>query len=93
MYRIIIDKNVVKKAKKLLKPAQRKKLAKFIEALETNPYPKPPYDLKPVKGEKTEKTNTYRLRIGDYRIFYTVYWEEKVIIITDLKPRETAYKR
>ena len=93
MYKVIVDKNVIKKAKKLLKPAQRKKLAEFIETLKTNPYPKPPYDLKPIKGEKTKETNTYRLRIGDYRVFYTVYWDEKIIIVTDLKPRETAYKR
>ncbi len=93
MYTIIVDKAVAKKAKKYLKTAQRQKLAEFIEALKTNPYPKPPYDLKPVKGEKTRQTNTYRLRIGDYRLFYTVYWNEKVIIVTDLKPRETAYKR
>ena len=93
VYRVIVDRNVVKKAKKHLKPAQRKKLAEFINALKTNPYPKPPYDLKPVKGEKTSGTNTYRFRIGDYGVFYTVYWDEKVIVVTDLKPRETAYKR
>ena len=93
MYKVIVDKNVIKKARKLLKPAQRRKLAEFLEALKTNPYPKPPYDLKPVKGEKTRETNTYRLRIGDYRVFYTVYWDEKIIVVTDLKPRETAYKR
>ena len=92
MYRVIVDKSVVKRAKRYLKPAQRRKLAEFIDALKTNPYPKPPYDLKPVKGEKTEKTNTYRLRIGDYRVFYTVYWDDKVIVITDIKPRETAYR-
>ncbi|KUH32462.1 plasmid stabilization protein ParE [Thermococcus celericrescens] len=92
MYDVIVDRDVVKKAKRYLKPAQRRKLAEFIDALKTNPYPKPPYDLKPVRGEKTKKTNTYRLRIGDYRVFYTVYWDEKVIVVTDIKPRETAYR-
>ncbi|ASJ09266.1 plasmid stabilization protein ParE [Thermococcus siculi] len=92
MYTVIVDRSVVKKARKYLKPAQRSKLAEFIEALKENPYPKPPYDLKPVKGEKTKKTNTYRLRIGDYRVFYTVYWDEKVIVVTDLKQRESAYR-
>ncbi len=59
MYRVIVDKNVIKKAKKYLKPAQRRKLAEFLETLKTNPYPKPPYDLKPVKGSKTKETSTY----------------------------------
>ncbi|MDI3475015.1 MAG: mRNA interferase RelE/StbE [Thermococcaceae archaeon] len=92
MYTVIVDKDVVKKAKKYLHPSQRRKLAEFIEALKTNPYPKPPYDLKPVKGEKSKESNTYRLRIGDYRIFYTVYWEEKIIVVTDIRPRERAYR-
>jgi len=93
VYNVIVSKDVIKKAKKFLKAAQRRKLAEFIEALKANPYPKPPYDLKPVKGEKTKKTNTYRFRIGDYRVFYTVYWDEKIIIITDIQPRESAYKK
>ena len=92
MYDVIVDRDVVKKARKYLKPAQRRKLADFINALKTNPYPKPPYDLKPVRGEKTKATNTYRLRIGDYRVFYTVYWSERLIVVTDIKPRETAYR-
>ncbi|WP_297491077.1 type II toxin-antitoxin system RelE/ParE family toxin [Thermococcus sp.] len=93
MYTVIADKTVIKKARKYLRRAQRQKLAEFLETLRTNPYPKPPYDLKPVKGEKTKQTNTYRFRIGDYRLFYTVYWDEKIIIVTDLKPRETAYRK
>jgi len=92
LYRVIVDRSVVKKARKYLKPAQRRKLAEFLEVLKTNPYPKPPYDLKPVKGSKTKETNTYRFRIGDYRVFYTVYWDERLIIVTDIKPREGAYR-
>ena len=57
MYRVIIGKDVIKESKKILKPSQRKKLTEFFKALEENPFPKPPFDVKPVKGEKTEKTN------------------------------------
>jgi len=92
MYRVIISKDVIKKSKKILKPGQRRKLAEFLEALEENPFPKPLFDVKPVKGEKSEGTNTYRFRIGDYRVFYTVYWEENLIAVTDIEPREGAYK-
>ena len=93
MYRVIVSRDVVKKAKKLLKPSQRRKLAEFIEVLRENPYPKPPYDLKPVRGERSKGTNTYRLRIGDYRVFYTVYWGDRTIIVTDIRPRESAYRK
>lgn len=33
MYKVIVDKDVIKKAKKFLKPAQRKKLAEFIDMI------------------------------------------------------------
>ncbi len=72
MYKVIVSKDVIKKSKKFLKPSQRRKLAEFLKALEENPFPKPPFDVKPVKGEKSEGTNTYRFRIGNCRVFYTV---------------------
>jgi hypothetical protein len=32
------------------------------QALKEDPFPNPPYDVKPVKGKKAEKTNIYRFR-------------------------------
>ncbi|WP_258084405.1 type II toxin-antitoxin system RelE family toxin [Thermococcus thermotolerans] len=90
-YQVIISKDVVKNAKKYLKSGQRRKPAEFLKSLEENPFPKPPFDVKPVKGAKRGVTSTYRFRIGDYRLFYTVFWDEKIIIVTDLRPRERAY--
>ncbi len=34
-----------------------------------------------------------RLRIGDYRLFYIIDHERKLIIFFDIKPREKAYRR
>ncbi len=93
MYKVVINKDVIKKSKKFLKPSQRRKLAEFLKALEENPIPKPPYDVKPVKSERVKKSNTYRFRLGDYRVFYTIYWDENLIVVTDIKPRESAYER
>ncbi len=73
MYEVMINKDVIKKSKKILKPSQRRKLVEFLKALEENPFPKPPYDVKPVK-DRAERTNTYHFRLDDYRVFYTVYW-------------------
>jgi mRNA interferase RelE/StbE len=92
MYRVIVSKDVIKESKKVLKPSHRKKLAQFFETLKEDPFPNPPYDVKPVKGKKAEKTNIYRFGIGDYRVFYKVYWEENLIVVTDIKPRESAYR-
>ncbi len=91
-YRVIVSKDVVKNARKYLQEGQRKKLIEFLKSLEENPFPKPPFDVKPVKGSKGDHTNTYRFRVGNYRLFYTVYWEEKTIVVTDLRPRENAYR-
>ncbi|NJE75942.1 type II toxin-antitoxin system RelE/ParE family toxin [Thermococcus sp. ES12] len=91
-YRVVISRDVVKNARKYLKAGQRRKLAEFLKTLEENPFPKPPFDVKPVRGQKSGPSNVYRFRIGDYRLFYVVYWDEKMIVVTDLRPRESAYR-
>ncbi len=45
-------------------------------------------DILPVAGE----INVYRLRIGDYRVLFTVFWEERVITITRIAKRSVAYR-
>ncbi|WP_394295120.1 MULTISPECIES: type II toxin-antitoxin system RelE family toxin [Thermococcus] len=34
----------------------------------------------------------YRVRLGEYRVIYSVNWEERVILIHRLKRRGEAYK-
>lgn len=36
--------------------------------------------------------HAYRLRIGDYRILYSIRWREKIIIIFRIALRRKAYK-
>ncbi|MBE8539577.1 hypothetical protein [Geoglobus acetivorans] len=48
MYTVIVSKEVTKLSKKILKPGQRRKLAEFLRSPEENPFPKPPYDVKPI---------------------------------------------
>ena len=91
-FEVRVSKDVIKRAKKLPK-AHREKLAKFIEVLKENPIPIPEFDIKPVKGKKKKNGKRYRLRLGDYRVFYDIYWEEKIIIVLRIEPRERAYSR
>lgn len=51
------------------------------------------FDVRPVKGTGKRDGKRYRLRLGDYRIFYDVYWDEKIIIVLKIEPRERAYSR
>ena len=92
-FEVRVNKDVIKEAKKKLSKAHQKKLAEFIEALKDNPVPIPEFDVRPVKGKKKKDGKRYRLRLGDYRIFYDVYWKEKVVIVLKIEPRERAYSR
>ena len=56
-----------------------------IRLLTINPFAG---DIKPLKGTKS----TYRCRIGDFRIIYTIDKAIRLIAITAILPRGEAYK-
>ncbi len=47
-------------------------------------------NIKRLQGEFSE---FYRYRLGDYRLFYTIDEEETVVIIADLRSRQTSYRK
>ena len=47
-----------------------------------------PYGVKKLKGED----NAYRIRIGDYRVIYTIEDVIKIIEIQRIRHRKDAYK-
>jgi mRNA interferase RelE/StbE len=51
--------------------------------------PRSGFDLKSMEGYPS---NTYRLRIGDYRVLYAVDHEVKKVRITSVQHRGDAYK-
>ena len=76
---IIYSKSAVKAINSMDKPTKQR-IRAGIEKL-------PFGDVKKLQG----KVNDYRLRIGDYRIIYTM--AEGRIEISDILPRGQAYKR
>ena len=72
MYKIIIKKKAKKFIDKLPKN-ERLRIAKAIESLPNGE------DIKKLKGY----TDLLRLRVGDYRIIYTVNHGELVVIVID----------
>ena len=92
LFEVRVRKEVTKEAKKLPR-AHREKLAKFIEVLKENPVPVHEFDVKPVRGRERKNGKRYRLRLGDYRVFYDVYWKERVVVVLKIEPRERAYSR
>lgn len=81
MYKIIIKKKAKKFIDKLPKN-ERLRIAKAIEALPNGE------DIKKLKGY----TDLLRLRVGDYRIIYTVNHGELVVIVVDAGNRGQIYK-
>lgn len=87
-----VHPRVTKTALKQLKPAHRKKLAKFLEVAKYDPIPSG-FDVKPLKNFEVEGYEGYRLRLGEYRLLYGINWKDKIVYVSRLEPRERAYKK
>jgi mRNA interferase RelE/StbE len=56
-----------------------------IEALAEGPRPK---GCRKVRGEK----NLWRIRVGDYRVIYAIYDDNRVVDIVAVRHRSVAYE-
>ena len=84
MFAVYLSSNAeqfLKKSPKDLKD----RIFKKIELLSEDPFPS---DSKRIVG-RDEKI--FRIRVGDYRIQYVVYYEKKEVLISDIDKRERAY--
>ncbi len=87
----VFDVKVKRRVFKALERLPRDYRLRVLEALDelsTNPVPFKKYDLKKLKGYE----DTFRIRIGDIRIIYTIDWDSRNIIVHYIGPRESAYK-
>ncbi|MCD6300691.1 MAG: type II toxin-antitoxin system RelE/ParE family toxin [Staphylothermus sp.] len=66
----------------------RLRVLEVLDKLKTNPIPYKDYDIKKLKGFE----DTFRVRIGDIRIVYTIYWSSRMITVHFIGPRGRAYK-
>ena len=82
MYRIIIKKP----AKKFIDKLPRDEKQRVVDAIEKLPQGE---DIKPMKGY----ADLLRLRVGDYRIIYTVDNGELIVFVIDAGNRGQIYKR
>lgn len=82
-YQVQIVKKAAKSLNKLPKPIVKRILDKISE-LEDNP--------KPAGSKKLQGYELYRLRVGDWRVIYSI--EEKVllILVVSIKSRGKVYK-
>ena len=80
-YRIVVEKWAAKFIRKQ-QPTQQKRI---MQALAQLPFSG---DIKPMAGSE----GFYRLRVGDYRILYTVEEEIITVRVTDAGNRGDIYK-
>ena len=72
-----------------LNPETKERLKSGIRSLETDPFKsRSRSDIKRLKGTK-KREDLYRLRVGDYRIIYSV--EKNTVFILEIIPRERGY--
>lgn len=80
-YKIIIEKKACKEAEKI--PAKyRIGIDKAILSMTDNP--------RPYGSKKLTEKEGYRIRVGDYRILYTIDDEAKVIVVYRIKIKGKA---
>ncbi len=87
MFTINIKRKALRKLEQL-NPKQKQNIHEIILILKTDPIPYRKTDICKLQGHK----NTYRIRTGNLRIVYQVFWNEKTILIHYIGPREKAYK-
>jgi len=88
-YEVLIDERVEKDLEKVPKYVVEKFL-RLLDEFEKNPVrPRSGFDVKPMEGYPD---NSYRLRIGKYRVLYSVDNDSRKVRITSVQHRGDAYK-
>jgi mRNA interferase RelE/StbE len=85
VYTITLDKAAQKALTRLPKMVIAR-IREKIDALGEEP--------RPPGCEKMQDTdNDYRVRVGDYRIIYSIYDTRLLILVIDIGPRKDIYRR
>jgi len=83
-YRILLDTRALRDFQDIPEPYHTSIKEKFERLKEGF---LPDLDIRKLKGFK----NTYRLRVGDYRIIFELNPDYEIIVI-GIRPRKTAYR-
>ena len=83
MFDVFLTNRAEKSLKSINKKDIRDKIVKDIDTLIYSCFPKN-YDIKKLKGYK----NTYRIRVGKYRIIYYVDFKNKKIYVLSILHRK-----
>ncbi len=87
IYKVRFSRDAASYFARLDKPTRRR-ISDAIDQLAINPYDKN-HDVKPLAGRDDE----YRLRVGKYRVIYTIDDDIVLIYVVDINPRGDVYKK
>lgn len=82
-YIVFLHPNVIKFLRKLSKSDVNRIKSKLEELTE----------LYSVKAVKIKNKDAFRIRVGDYRILYTVDDSKRVVVVFKVDKREKVYNR
>ena len=87
MYKVLVSRTFQRQFRNLPEKIQSR-IRKGLKELESDPFrPRPNADIKALKDTNPQK---YRLRIGDYRVIYTV--EDDIVKVIELFIRGRGYR-
>ena len=84
-YEVIYERTAIKTLKKF-QPKLRQRIHNKLQQIGADPY------AKHNEVTKLQGTEGYRLRVGDWRVFYILEDKQLKLIALDVKPRGQAYK-
>src|SRR5262245_50272657 len=84
-YRVEISRPAYKQLDGL-PPKLARRIAKKINSLETNPRP---HGVEKLEGE----VDLYRVRVGDYRVIYSIEDERLLVLVIRIGDRKDVYRR
>ena len=88
-YRVLAHRRVLRFLNTLDDERQRQAILEAMEKLERYPMSLREMDVASIRGVD----KTFRIRIGRYRIIFTVDKEENTIYVTHLDTRKRIYKK
>lgn len=76
-----------RRAEKELDEINGERIKEVLRHLEFDPVPAKFYDVRKLEGIK----DSFRIRVGKIRILYTIIWKDKIILVSRIEKRGTAY--
>ncbi len=87
VYNVLLHRNVIKRLKDAPEHIKRK-FEELVEELKYNPIPSEKFDVKKLKGRE----NTFRVRLGEYRVIYELQRKKLLILVIKFGKRKNVYE-